>query len=289
MEPELIISARGFGYEYYNHKIFDLLSDLESFYEFLSVKCCDSANGYVITDTYSIDTSIYSAIQGSIESIRILVYTGRLNDAFALLRKYYDATISDVFVSILIKEDENKICEQEESFKEIWASSTARSWRFGEKHLIDLPDKKNKDKKTYLDVIASLKELDSVLYYICFEKDKDKKKDVCNDNVHYNSWDTFVLNDNNLIDKHKKLEALNDLYDTVISRFCFHFAYIYKSHPVYFSSNDYVDALENGVAPELDSQYRVAPIVQDMFDKYIKAYDKELSDYIFDSKLMIFE
>lgn len=288
METELKIRARGFGAEYYNHKIFDLLSDLESFYEFLSDQCVGYSNGYIITGTYSIDSSIYSAIQGSIESIRILVYIGRLNDAFALLRKYYDATTSGVYVSILIKEDENKIWETEESFKEIWDYSTARSWRLGKKHLYDLSNKKNKDIKTYSDIIGALRELDSDLYKI-FEKDKYKKKDLCNDNVHYNSWDNFVLNDNYVFDKNKKLEALNYLYDIVSSRFCFHFAYIYNLHPEYFSSNDYVDALENGIAPEIDSQYWVASIVQDVFDKYIKVYDKELSDYILNSKLMIIE
>ena len=39
-----------------------------------------------------------------------------------------------------------------------------------------------------------------------------------------------------------------------------------------------------GISPESDSQYWAAPIVQDVFDKYIKTYSKQLTTYILNLK-----
>lgn len=116
-----------------------------------------------------------------------------------------------------------------------------------------------------------------------------KKKSLCNDNVHYNSWDNFVLNNNDIIDNKTKTKALDDLFATIQIALCEHFSYIYILHPEYYSSTDYVEALDSGVEPELNSQYWVCPVIQDIFDKYIKTYNKDLSKFILDCKTINFE
>ena len=99
MKDKMIINARGLGYDYYNHKIFAMLSDLESFYGFLSDSSFGNVDGLFLTQKISYQNKIYASMQGSIESIKILVYIGRLNDAFALVRKYYDAVDTDIYQS----------------------------------------------------------------------------------------------------------------------------------------------------------------------------------------------
>jgi hypothetical protein len=164
VEDKLVIEARGLGLDYYNHKIFQFLSDLESFYEFLSNSCFDKCNGLLLTGKLSIDSSIYSSIQGSMESIKTLVYMGRLNDAFTLVRKYYDAVISDIYKSILMKEEESAFCVNDIEIKDSWDKSIVRAWTYAQEHLYDLP-KKNSKSRTYNTVKDKIKSIDKKSIY----------------------------------------------------------------------------------------------------------------------------
>ncbi len=291
MNDTLVLEARGLGYDYYNHKIFQLLSDLESFYNFLSYNCSNKCNGLLLTNILSIDSSIYSSMEGSIESIRTLVYIGRLNDAFTLVRKYYDATLTDTYKSILIKDEESTIFKNNIDIKNVWSKSIVRAWTYSNKHLYDLPSGKrnnpNKDIRTRKDVLNSLEQFDLDLYRIIDKIKNPSKKKTCNDNVHYNSWENFVLNQNDQYDgEHLKLKALDDLYENIQISLCFHFSYICILHPEYIASSDYLDALGSGITPEENSQYWVAPIVQNIFESYIKPYSKDLSDYLININTM---
>jgi len=78
--------------EYQEHPIFDELNVYFEFYKDLSF----SIMGFVTIGTKSlmnIDTCVFSSIQGTMESIRLLLEKGRINDACSLLRKYYDSAI----------------------------------------------------------------------------------------------------------------------------------------------------------------------------------------------------
>ena len=117
IDDTLKIEARGLSMEYYNHKVFDLLADLNYFYDFISDSCCNTGDGCMIAGKFSVNSNIYSSIQGTIESIKILVFAGRLNDAFALTRKLEDAIYTDLYTNILIKQDELKMVDPKEEIK----------------------------------------------------------------------------------------------------------------------------------------------------------------------------
>ena len=68
--------------------------------------------------------------------------------------------------------------------------------------------------------------------------------------------------------------------------FAIHFSYTYIQHPEYYSSLDYVNDLDNGSEPIDGSQYWVALIVQEVFDKYIKTEYKDVADYLVKKELM---
>lgn len=284
MKDKMIINARGLGYDYYNHKIFTMLSDLEFFYYFLSNSSFGNVDGLFLTQKISYQNKIYASIQGSIESIKILVYIGRLNDAFALVRKYYDAVTTDIYQSILTKEEEKDCLDCGAS-----KNSVISAWTYAQEHLYDMPSKKNKPPRTYEDKNRALKKLDNDLFIITSDIKKKQSKDICNDNMHYNSWDNYVLNVNESFDSTNKINALNEMFENISMVICYHFSYIYRLHPEYYSSSDYRDALDMGISPETDSQYWVAPIVQDVFDKYIKTYSKQLTTYILNLKSLNFQ
>lgn len=282
IDDTLKIEARGLSMEYYNHKVFDLLADLNYFYDFLSDSCCNTGDGCMIAGKFSVNSNIYSSIQGTIESIKILVFAGRLNDAFALTRKLEDAIYTDLYTNILIKQDELKMVDPKEEIKNIWDKSIVRKWVFHEEKLWG--DKK----KTLSTIKVEIKKVDPELGNL-FEDMEKKSNDrqVCNNNVHYNSWETFAINDFHYLSGTRKgVRLLNDLYDIVLRLFVYHFSYTYIQRGFIYGSYDYINYLEEGLEPEPDSQYWVAQIVQDVFDKYIKTEYNAIAQHLINNGIM---
>lgn len=283
MDDKLTIEARGLGAEYYNHKIFNFLEDSFDFYDFLTDSCCNMADGCLITGKFSVNSNIYSSMQGTIESIKILTYAGRLNDAFALVRKYEDAVYVDLYTNILVEKDEQKIISSEEDIKNIWDNSIVRKWTLQKKKLWKISDLNT--------IQAKIKKVDSTLGNLLEETEKESKnREQCNNNVHYNSWKNFAINDYCYLKRSGEgIRLLNELYGIILKIFVIHFSYTYIQKFPIFGSSDYVDCLELDIEPEKDSQYWVASIVQDVFDKYIKTEYKEVANYLINKGLMNLE
>src|SRR5258706_8072616 len=88
---------------YIEHPVFEQLSKFAKFYESLSF----SVMSFVSMGTGSfvnIDTYVFSSMQGTLESIRDILAKGRINDAYALLRKYYDAAIINIYTNLYLDE-----------------------------------------------------------------------------------------------------------------------------------------------------------------------------------------
>lgn len=280
MEDHLTIEARGLGLDYYSHPIFELLTDLQSFYDFLSYRSCDYCNGLLLTGKV-VSSSIFESIAATIESIYILTYMGHLNDAFSLTRKFEDALFLSLLVGCEIDEAELKIACSDESIRDIISKNKVAKWcKTGDKLYKSLEDLLN---KIQIDAgLWSLLSLDSK------EKNSRNKEDrqKCNDNIHYNSLMAFEINNDN---GRNKCIYLNHLFSIVVRLFTENFSLLYCIHPEYYSLEDYGFSLDEGEMPEEGSQNWVAPIVQDLFDKYIKAYDKSIADYLINKDLMNLE
>lgn len=286
MDDKLTIEARGLGIKYYKHKIFELLEDLYDFYGFIASSSCDTADGLMITGRFSVGYHIYSSIQGTIESIKILIYAGRLNDVFALSRKYDDAILTALYITKLIKQGESKIIETEEDLNSILTNSLVREWSNKGKPLYwqcDKPKKEIKNIDKYIWILLGFQTNNSSS---CKEKEKSQRQ-KCNDNVHYNSLSVFTNNDYETLQQNNKgLILLDQLYDVLLQSFAMHFSYLYIMKPYIYGSNDYISSLEDGIQPEEGSERWVASIVQDVFDKYIKAEYKEAANYLIKMNLM---
>ena len=276
MEDKLTIEARGLGIKYYKHKIFEFLEDLYYFYGFIATSSCDTADGLMITGKFSVGYHIYSSIQGTIESIKILIYAGRLNDVFALSRKYDDAILTVLYITKLIKQDESKIIETEEDLNSILTNSLVREWS-------DKPKDEIKKIDNYMWELLGLQSNDPSS---CKGEEKNQRQ-KCNDNVHYNSLSVFTNNDYETLQQNNKgLILLDQLYDVLLQSFAMHFSYLYIMKPYIYASNEYISSLEDGIQPEEGSERWVTSIVQDVFDKYIKAEYKEAANYLIKMNLM---
>ena len=87
--------------EYFNNPIFESLKDLSGFYRSLSFSTFPWVQ-QGLEKTINIDSYTFSSIQATLESIELVLSKGKINDAFALLRKYFDSVIINIYTSLCL-------------------------------------------------------------------------------------------------------------------------------------------------------------------------------------------
>ena len=202
------------------------------------------------------------SIQGTLESIKNILQNGRINDGYALLRKYYDSTIINVYTNLYLNDNfslENFVVGKIDN----WLKGTDQ-----------LPDYRIMSQ--YIRESTKLKEINDLLY-------KDERyneiRNRCNDHTHYNFYKNVLLNDNEIYLKNR-VNVLGAFSKDLEQIFILHISYLFYLNNHYMMSSDYVDSLDCGLTPEEDSQYFVAPYVQNIFDAVIKKTRMDLAEVI---------
>lgn len=258
------------GNAYIQHVIFQQLKCYTDFYNSLSFLIMGRIS-MGTTAIVNIDTYTYSSIKGTIESVIDILSKGRINDAYALLRKYYDSTIINIYSNLYLSDNysmENFIVEKIDN----WVKGTEK---IPEYRIIS----------QYIKESSKLTAINKLLN----RDDRYKKiRDRCNSNTHYNFYRYVLLNDNEIYnpDRAKWLDVFAKDIEAI---FIQHFAYIFYLNDYYMMSSYYVDCLDMGMEPEEDSQYWVAPCVQEMFDKVIKTKRYDIAKAIKEKTLMQLE
>ena len=101
-------------------------------------------------------------------------------------------------------------------------------------------------------------------------------RDRCNDHTHYNFYHNLLLNDSEICLKNR-FGVLNRFSKDLANLFILHLSYLFYLKDHYMMSSDYVDSMDLGLTPEEDSQYFVAPFIQEIFDKVIKKNRMDLA------------
>ncbi|MDB6124065.1 MAG: hypothetical protein JWQ71_3058 [Pedosphaera sp.] len=237
--------------EYQHHAVFTDLEQYIAFYESLA----GSVFGFATIGTRAIcniDSYLFSSIEGTLLSIRTILRDGRINDAYALLRKYYDSAIINIYTGLHLEEHcsiENLIVEKIDD----WLQGRKKLPRYGEMFAC----------------IGSSPKVAPVTALLFADDRYEQLRERCNDNMHYNSYRNVLLNDNRIVlsGRQRALEVFsNDLRDVLI----LHVSYMFFANGHYMMSSDYLDCLECGMTPQPDSQYWVAPFIQNIFDQTIK-------------------
>lgn len=249
------------GTEYKNHLVFKLLENLSDFYESLSY----TIMGFSTTGTLSIinlDTYAYSSIKGTIESINDTLRKGRINDSYALLRKFFDSTIINIYTNLYLIDNiaiDNFIV------------SKIENWRKGTERIPDY-----RVMSQYIKKSDRLKGITNLL-----QKDERYKKirDRCNAHTHYNFYKYYLLNDNEIYNENR-IKYLDIFAFDIESIFIQHFSYLFSIHEHYMASTDYIDSKDLGIEPEEDSQYWVASFIQETFDNLIKLKRPDIAEFI---------
>lgn len=249
------------GKEYKEHKVFSKLDEIIDFYKRFSF----SIFGFMTLGTKSsgnIDSYLYSSVQGTLDSIKIILQNGRINDSYALLRKYYDSSIINIYSNLYLNDNfslENFVVEKIDN----WLSGREQ-----------LPEYRVMSK--YIRESEKLKEINDLLH-------KDERyreiRNRCNDHTHYNFYKNVLLNVNEIYLKNR-VNILNVFSKDLEQIFILHLSYLFYLNDHYMMSSDYIDSLDLGLTPEEGSQYYVASFIQNTFDNFIKKNRPDIAETI---------
>jgi len=201
-------------------------------------------------------------MHGTLEPMRIILLGGRINDAYALLRKFYDSAVINVYSNLYLRNNfsiESFIVEK------------INNWLQGKEKLPEY-----RVMSQYIRASKLLRPINEV-----FSTDGRYKRlrDRCNDHTHYNFYRHAMLNDNK-IHINNRVRWLDLFSEDAQDILIMHLGYIFFLNSHYMMSSDYLDALECGMQPEEDSQYWVAPFIQAFFDKIITPRRPDVTDAI---------
>ncbi len=257
--------------DYLKHEVFLVLKDFINFYEHLSQNVfLFMSQGISGTGIFNIDSYIYYGTGGTLDSIRLVLEKGRINDAFALTRKYHDAVVMDIFKAFLIQEKYNPL-DNKWTVKQIdeWAHSKGKMPKYeAMMKYIHRVSKNHGDPRDHFSVDR-------------YTRIRNK----CNNHQHHNSLSIMMFNDN-AIHNDNRIKELGQLSICIKDIFTLHFAYFFHLHPAYMSSSDYREYMDVGETPPEGCQNWVAPFIQTTFDKYIKTRMPQLASYIRESSCM---
>jgi len=187
---------------------------------------------------------------------------GKINDAFSLTRKYYDNVVINIYALLYLEDNhslDNFIVEKIND----WVQNKEK-----------LPEYKVMN--NYIRKSSRLKSINDLIFTGDYYQ---KMRQRLNDHTHYNYFKYMVYNDNQKVDVYNnRIKFLEQLNIDIKNIFILHFIWLFSIKDNYMMSSDYIDYLDFGKTPPENSQYWVAPFVQNIFDDVIKKNRPDLAE-----------
>lgn len=253
--------------DYQEHQIFE---DLDKYFDFYN----DFALGVSrfvsmgVTAIVNIDQQIFTAMAGTIDSIRALLRIGRINDAYALLRKYYDTAIINVYSTLYLNDNFSM---------ENFTVDRINDWLRG---TVSLPEFRVMSQ--YVGESARVQAITPFFYQNNYYKGLRAR---CNNHVHYNAYKYLLFNNNEMF-LPQRMHQIEQLRVDLKNLFILHISYVFFLNPAYLSSEDIIEHLDLGLTPEPGMENEVAPYIQVIFDDVVKRYRPDVAQVIFDNTPM---
>ncbi len=245
---------------YLKHKVFEDLRYMMKFYDSLSMSCFSFiANGTHGITNYA--SYVYTAIEGTLDSISILLIKGRINDAYTLIRKLFDDILLEVYMDVTLKDKfsiDNFFVEE------------VNEWIQG-KHRIPKTEKILK----CLEKSEQTKDLYPLFGWDTYFK---KNRELLDDSVHSNRFQRMLLNCNTVYIE-KRERHLKNCEIILNQLFLLHLSFIFHLNPQYLMASDYMDYMEMDMTPPAGCENWIATFAQDAFDKVIKPH-KSIANFI---------
>jgi hypothetical protein len=223
-----------------------------------------------LSGVINFESRVVDSLKSTLESTSLVLAQGRLNDAYVLLREYYDAITINTFEVIVLLEDRDV---------ELPSANQIASWVKGEKPLPTFREM-NQRIRNY----EPLRRISAILGKNALYSGIRKR---CNDHCHFNYFAYMELNCDVMYSEHAKV--LSSFERDLVALVVMHFAYLLSLRPFYMSGSDYIDALELGRTPEPDSQYWVAPYAQKFFTEFVSLHNPDVAVEIRTSTYMKLE
>ena len=248
---------------YKKHQLFEEINYIREFYDSLSFSSIfiypKGTTAYLNFASY-----IYTAIQGTLDSIQTLLRIGRINDAYTLVRKYFDDVLLEIYIDVIRKEKFDR--------EECLVVKDVDEWLKG-KHRIP----------TLRKLLLILEQSDftkDIYTFFGWNTYFKHNRDFLDDSVHGNRYSLIILNCNRIAIENRE-KHLQNILIIINQIFVMHLAFIFHLNPMFLRASDYMDNIEMNMKPPKGSENRIAPFAQQAFDKYLKQKKYSLKGCIY--------
>ncbi|MBM4104621.1 MAG: hypothetical protein FJ263_11370 [Planctomycetes bacterium] len=212
-----------------DHKIFLEINDYTEFYKSLSFSVFPLVTPGT-TARCNLDSYIFSSIQGTLESIKLILQNGRINDSYALTRKYHDSVVINIYANLYLQDNfsiDNFIVQK------------INNWLHGKEKLPRY--------EGMMKYIRAHNKLEKVNKLLGVEQNGhyEKIRKRCNNHTHYNLFLYMMMNDNQVYIGNKT-KAFDGLSSDIRDIFILHFIWMFTINEQYMVSSDYMDSLDCG-------------------------------------------
>lgn len=255
--------------EYKEHKIFNELNTYVKYYDFLSFSTFSWITAG-IEKIINFDNRIFISIKGTLDSIQLLLEKGKINDAFSLARRYHDSVIINIYTLLYLDANQNL---------DNFIVEKINNWVNNKEKLPEYKDMNN-----YIRRSQRLTNINNLLFST---KDYTNMRQRLNNHTHYNSFSYMFYNDDQMFDVYNnRIKFLDQLSIDLRNIFIQHFVWLFSIKDNYMMSSDYIDYLDMNMTPPENSQYWVAPWIQEVFDDIIKEHRLDLAEELKQSTFM---
>ena len=292
--------------EYFNN--FSIkLEKLMEFLNFLSVLII--SRGKIITcisgtKVHIFKTELLDSSVKTLNSIKYCCMSGSFSDANVLVRKYRDDLILFLYIidvlnnrrylekeqisEIVVDEiDADKLIKLIELMYNIAVNGCTKNdddkivdaWFDCEIHNLSAKQRGKLSFGNYMKYLKSTKAIDEVIKNYSLELNWGKIQRKLNDYTH-NNGRTYTQHNLMTI----CLTDIGICFNQIISSLNFITAFfmvlLILIDPILIGSTDYIDCLDLGLTPAEDSQYLIAPFVQEFIDEYINKINPDLKTFL---------
>lgn len=254
--------------DYQEHKIFNELDIYSEFYNYLGFSTFLWVQKGI--EGLNFDNYIFASMKGTIESIKLILEDGKINDAFSLTRRYYDNVIINIY-AVLYLEDNHSI--------DNFIVDKINNWIKNKEKLPEYREMNN-----YLRNSEKLKSINKIIFKDTYYKNMRQR---LNDHTHYNYFQYMFYNNNEMVDiNNNRIKLLDQLSIDIKNIFILHFIWLFSIKDNYMMASDYTDYLDMGMNPPENSEYWISPFIQNIFDDIIKINRPDLVEEFKNSTCM---
>lgn len=228
---------------------------------------------------YRFDTVALKSCSQTLKSIKYCCSIGSFGDANTLVRKLRDDLIQFAYFLVIINKREPFL---DDSFndKKTNDEEALEKWIMNTIHYSECPILRKKlDIKNYMDVIGDYNRVKHILKEYNLTTMWKELSYHLNNYVHNNGISYSKRNCINGYDS-KAIEYLNEVKKNVSYVSSVFVILVLLIESKLFGSTDYIDYCECGLEPVEDSQYFIAPFVQEFIDNTIKVLHPELLEFL---------